>query len=275
MTAEPGPEVLAALLPALRGRLLFVLAGAGLSTESGIPDYRGPGRAPRRPVQLQDFLRDPAARRRYWARSMLGWPRFSRALPNAGHRALAALEGGGLLAGLVTQNVDGLHQAAGHRDLVELHGALRDVCCLGCGARSRRAELQLRLERENAGWSAEAVDAPDGDADVGVPDDFMVPACACGGLLKPDVVFFGENVPAARVEAAWARLAAADAVLVVGSSLAVFSGFRFVRRAVERGQPVYVLNDGETRADPLATAKLGGRLGELLPRVVAGLLGGG
>lgn len=245
-----------------RHRRLFVLTGAGCSVISGIPDYRdAAGRWKRpQPVTYQAFLASEATRRRYWARSLLGWPRFREARPNAAHRALARLEGRGDVAGLVTQNVDRLHQAAGSRTAIDLHGRLDRVRCLGCGERTEREGLQERLARLNPGVLAlDAATAPDGDADLEGADlsDFVVPPCPrCGGTLKPDVVFFGESVPRARVERAFAQLDAADAVLVVGSSLMVYSGYRFALRAAERGLPIAAVNLGTTRADPLIALKV-------------------
>lgn len=254
----------------------MVLAGAGMSTESGIPDYRGPetARRARNPVQARQFIADPAARARYWARSVVGWPRIAEARPNAAHRALSALERRGAITGVITQNVDGLHQAAGSERVVELHGALARVRCLGCGALEPRAALQERLLEHNPGWDAHAAPvAPDGDADLEAAlAGFRVPGCAaCDGVLKPDVVFFGENVPAKVVESAWALFDEAEALLVVGSSLTVFSGFRFVRRAAERGVPVAIVNLGPTRGDPLAALCVDARLGDALPRLAAAL----
>lgn len=254
---------------AARGAL--VLSGAGISTESGIPDYRGPSSAgrERRPITYQEFVRSEDARRRYWARSFAGWPFMEARRPNAGHRAVAALEAAGLVDGVVTQNVDGLHQRAGSRTVVELHGSLREVRCLRCGAVEARAALQERLAALNPGFVEAAPRyAPDGDADV--PDDvvasFRVAPCAvCGGVLKPQVVFFGENVPPATYEAARDMVDAARSLVVVGSSLAVRSGYRFVLQAKGAGKPVAVLNDGPTRADGDADVKVEGRLGELLP----------
>jgi NAD-dependent SIR2 family protein deacetylase len=258
-----------ALAELLRERRTLVLSGAGVSTDSGIPDYRGPASRPRSPMRYQEFVRDGEARRRYWARSSVGWPVTARARPNEGHRALARLERRGLLTGVLTQNVDGLHQQGGSRHVLELHGSLASVVCLDCGARSARADLQARMRAANPDFHAQADDvAPDGDVEI--PDawtrGFVVPSCrACGGTLKPDVVFFGENVPRERVERAWARLDRAEALLVVGSSLTVFSGYRFVRRAREQGKPVAIVNDGPTRGDPDATLRLQARLGEALP----------
>lgn len=271
MACELPPE----LLPLLRDRRLVALTGAGCSTESGIPDYRGPDARPRTPIQGPAFERDPAVRRRYWARSMLGWPKMAASLPNDGHRAMATLERAGLLELLITQNVDGLHLDAGSEAVIELHGALRLVRCLSCGARSEREALQRRLEAENPQVLSSRGEArPDGDAEL--EDrwvaDFTVPACeACDGVLKPDVVFFGDSVPAARVEAAYAAVDRAEVLLVAGSSLQVFSGFRFVKRAAAQGKPVVILNQGPTRGDPLAALKVEARLGALLPALAAAL----
>jgi NAD-dependent deacetylase sirtuin 4 len=259
---------------ALRGRRLVALTGAGCSTDSGIPDYRGPGTRDRarNPVQYRAFLDDAGARQRYWARSMLGWPRFSAAAPNDGHRAFVDLERAGALRGLITQNVDRLHHAAGSARVVELHGALAEVVCLGCGAIEAREALQDRLLRLNPRWDADVELAPDGDAELAQVDGFRVAPClACGGVLKPRVVFFGENVPRPTVDAAFALLDEGDALLVAGSSLTVYSGFRFVRRAVERGVPVVIVNLGPTRGDPLATVCVDAPLGATLPALVRAL----
>lgn len=263
----------AALADLLRGRRVLALTGAGCSTESGIPDYRGEGRRarPATPVQYQAFTKDPAVRRRYWARSLAGWARFSRAVPNAAHLALAELERAGRWAGLITQNVDRLHHAAGSSDVIELHGALERVRCLGCGALEARAALQARLLAANPGWEpAPGAAMPDGDAELEA-EISVVDCVDCGGVLKPDVVFFGENVPRATVEQAYAKVSSAEALLVVGSSLTVFSGYRFVRRAAERGIPIAIVNLGPTRADHLATQKLEARAGQTLPRLVQSL----
>lgn len=268
---------LAPLLELLDRRRLAVLTGAGCSTESGIPDYRGPEtrRRARDPLQYQAFLRDPEARRRYWARSVLGWPRIAAARPNPAHHALARLQQAGVVRGLVTQNVDRLHRAAGS-DAIELHGALAEVRCMECGALEERDALQRRLLQLNPGWERRHAElAPDGDADLpaDVVEGFRVAACtACGGFLKPHVVFFGENVPRERVEHAYAGVEAAEVLLVVGSSLAVFSGYRFVKRAEERGIPVAIVNLGESRGDPHADLIVQARAGELLPRVAEALL---
>ena len=270
---------LADVATTLRGRRVLVLGGAGVSTESGIPDYRGPesSKKPRNPVRFQQFVGSERARRRYWARSFAGWRRVADAEPNAAHRALAWLEtvdlpGNGQLTGLVTQNVDGLHQAAGSRRVLELHGSLAAVRCLGCRALSSRRLLQQRLGELNPEATTHPLElAPDGDAELSeqLEAAFQLPACAhCGGVLKPDVVFFGENVPKARVLRAYELLRQAEVLLVVGSSLTVFSGYRFVVQAAKDGKPVVILNQGETRGDADATLKLEGRLGELLPNLV-------
>ncbi|HET7463615.1 MAG TPA: NAD-dependent protein deacetylase, partial [Longimicrobium sp.] len=267
-----------ALLKLLRGRRTVVLAGAGCSTESGIPDYRGPEslQRARKPVQYQEFVRSEAARVRYWARSTAGWPRIARARPNAAHQALARLERAGAVAGIITQNVDGLHHAAGSRRVVELHGSLASVRCLECGGAVPRGNFQARLQALNADtrlWS-EIEAAPDGDAELpaAAVERFRVPGCAgCGGVMKPDVVFFGENVPRERVDEAWRLFGEGDVLLVAGSSLTVYSGRRFIYRATEQAIPVAVVNLGPTRADDVAAAKVEGRLGEVLPRVADAL----
>jgi NAD-dependent SIR2 family protein deacetylase len=266
-----------------RSRRLVVLTGAGCSTESGIPDYRSPGGAWTRhkPIYYSAFVRSAEVRRFYWARSFRGWPRFERARPNAAHEALAELERRGRVHQLITQNVDDLHQEAGSRAVVQLHGRNRIVVCLDCGAETPRTEIQERLRESNAAWIAaaqwdrlhpdEADFAPDGDADVArhVVGGFAVPDChRCGGVLKPGVVFFGESVPRDKVDYAMSRVDEADALLVVGSSLTVWSGFRFVRRAHELGIPVAIVNIGPTRADDLATLKIERRAGEALSELV-------
>jgi NAD-dependent SIR2 family protein deacetylase len=241
-------------------RRLFVLSGAGISTDSGIPGYRdADGRWQRSPpILLADFLHSEAARRRYWARSMAGWPIVARAHPNAAHAALAGLESAGRVGELVTQNVDGLHQRAGSSKVIELHGNIHGVVCLDCGARHSRAEIQSTLEAQNTRLS-DAAAAPDGDADLQCEDlaAFRVPECSrCGGLLKPDVVFFGEAVPRDRVDAASRALAQADAMVVVGSSLMVYSGYRFCELAVRMRKPIAAVNLGRTRADELMALKV-------------------
>ncbi|MFO7546990.1 MAG: NAD-dependent protein deacetylase [Trueperaceae bacterium] len=258
----------------LRERRALVLSGAGISTESGIPDYRGVDRngPPPSPITYQRFVRDEHARRRYWARSALGWAVMHDKSPNEGHRAVAALERDEHVTGVLTQNVDGLHQAAGSRKVVELHGALSRVVCLRCGRRELRASLQARLEALNPGFVERGVTIlPDGDADLpeALERAFQVAAClVCGGVLKADVVFFGENVPVPRVEEAFALLDGAEALLVLGSSLAVRSGYRFVEAAWEGGKPVAIVNHGPTRGDDLASVRVEGRLGAVLPELV-------
>lgn len=253
--------------PALRDFIerherLFVLTGAGCSTDSGIPDYRDRDGAWKRPqpVTYQAFMGELATRQRYWARSLVGWPRFGAARPNGVHRALAALEARGQLSLLLTQNVDRLHQAAGSRQVIDLHGRLDVVRCMGCERRTPRRDFQAELVARNPGWDRHhAGIAPDGDADLEGVDfaAFDIPACAhCGGVLKPDVVFFGENVPRERVAAAREALERSDALLVVGSSLMVYSGLRFVQWAHAAGLPVAALNHGRTRADELLTLKV-------------------
>jgi len=251
-------------------RRCFVLTGAGCSTASGIPDYRDIDGAWKRPppMQYRLFMDDPLARARYWARSMIGWRRFGSARPNAAHEALARFEAAGGMSLLLTQNVDGLHERAGNRAFVDLHGRLDRVRCMSCEARSPRAAFQRRLEDANPAWvTLDATVAPDGDADLGDFDfaQFVVPPCPiCGGVLKPDVVFFGENVPRDRVELAMARLAESDLMLVVGSSLMVYSGYRFAKAAAERGTPIVSINIGATRADPLLAFKVEAPCGEAL-----------
>ena len=243
-------------------RRLFVLTGAGCSTDSGIPDYRDAegGWKRSQPVTYQAFMGEELTRKRYWARSLVGWQRFGKAQPNTTHHALARLERLGKLELLLTQNVDGLHQQAGNQNVVDLHGRLDTVRCMGCERRSPRQALQQILLALNPAWtSLDASDAPDGDADLEGHDfgTFTVPPCPhCGGILKPDVVFFGENVPRDRVATAMQALNAAEAMLVVGSSLMVFSGYRFAHAAAKAGKPVVVVNLGRTRADPLLSLKV-------------------
>lgn len=256
---------------------VVVLAGAGLSTESGIPDYRGPetARRARNPMQGRQFITDAEARARYWARSLHGFPRIASARPNLGHKSLASLEKIGVISGIITQNVDGLHQAAGSQRVIELHGALSRVRCLDCGVIESRSNLQLRLLELNPSWTArEAPIAPDGDSDLETQifEQFRVPTCLhCEGTLKPDVVFFGENVAPDIKDAAFSLFDESDVLLVVGSSLTVYSGFRFVRRANEHSKPVIIINLGATRGDPHATVRLDARLGDVLPRLATSL----
>lgn len=247
-------------LDVLRDRPLVVLTGAGLSTDSGIPDYRGPGAPTRMPMTYQEFVSGPRAQQRYWARSHLGWGRMRRADPNPGHHALAAVAADLL----ITQNVDGLHERVGTPRVVALHGRIADVVCLACRAVSTRAGLQERLAELNPGFAERYADVavrPDGDVDLDDTAGFVVPACSdCGGVLKPDVVFFGENVPPPRVERCYAAVETlvdtGGTLLVAGSSLTVMSGLRFVRRAAKLGVPVVIVNRGATRGDELATYKL-------------------
>ncbi|GHJ48387.1 NAD-dependent protein deacetylase [Catellatospora sp. TT07R-123] len=254
-----------------------VLSGAGLSTESGIPDYRGPDGVQRRgaPMTYQTFTREAFARRRYWARSHLGWRSIARASPNDGHRAVAALQERGLLAGIVTQNVDGLHRAAGADEVVELHGSLDRVVCLGCGELSTRQRLHRRLDTANPGYTAQ-ITAIHPDGDVELTDDevagFATVDCeGCGGMLKPDVVFFGETVPAVRVQHCFDLVERSRLLLVLGSSLTVMSGRRFVIRAAKHGIPVAIVNRGATRSDDTATLRLDAPLGTVLPTLLTHL----
>jgi len=262
----------------LCGRPLVVLTGAGVSTDSGIPDYRGAGAPVRTPMTISEFRSGPAARQRYWARAFLGWSRMGGAEPNAAHRALAALDPDLL----ITQNVDGLHEAAGSRRLVALHGRIAEVVCLDCGDVTPRAGLQERLAALNPGFGdslGPLTDRPDFDVELDDTAGFVVPECeSCGGILKPHVVFFGENVPQPTVarcfEAVDSLVENDGALLVAGSSLTVMSGFRFVRRAARAGVPVVIVNRGATRADDLATYKLDTGVGPWLTELatVAGVL---
>ena len=262
-----------------RGEVM-VLSGAGLSTESGIPDYRGPTGTQRRamPMTYQTFTADPVARRRYWARSHVGWRSIVRARPNAGHSAVAALQRHGLLSGIVTQNVDGLHQSAGAGGVVELHGSLARVICLDCQNTVDREELHNRLREANPGFDAAALATnPDGDVDLHDDDvtGFRIVDCTtCGnGMLKPDVVFFGESVPRARVQHCFDLTERSRALLVLGSSLTVMSGRRFVLRAVKHGIPVAIVNQGPTRSDEVAARRIDAPLGVALPMLAERLVG--
>ena len=265
------------LIELLSGRRVVALTGAGCSTESGIPDYRGPGRLgpPRNPILHDQFMRRPEVRQRYWARATLGWSQLAGARPNPAHHALAALVAKGHLVGVITQNVDRLHHRAGSRQVVELHGAVEDVRCLGCDLIHPRAEVHARLLDANPAFVARAaLPAPDGDAELD-PEavaSFSVVACAgCGGVLRPDVVFFGGTVAPPVVAAAWALLAAAEVLLVIGSSLEVYSGYRFVRGAVARAMPVAIVNQGGTRADAVAACRIEARAGWVMPVLAARL----
>jgi NAD-dependent deacetylase sirtuin 4 len=259
-----------ALADLLAGRRLVALTGAGCSTESGIPDYSGEGPPTRTPNQHDAYLRRADVRRRYWARATVGWARFRGAQPNAAHDALAAMEASGALVGVITQNVDRLHTVAGSRRLVELHGTLDEVRCLSCGTLEPRSEVHERLLAANPDWLARVCGEarPDGDAELPeeqIEDLLVVDCSVCGGVLKPNVVFFGGNVGEATLAAAWQLFDEAEALLVVGSSLAVWSGYRFVRRATERGVPVAIVNLGPTRADAEAALRVPARAGEVLP----------
>lgn len=253
---------------------LTIITGAGCSTESGIPDYRGPEGTwhRRRPMQYGEFMRSAESRRYYWARNYRGWPLFDSAEPNETHRALATLEELGRVRMLITQNVDPLHRRAGNRRLIELHGQSDRVICVDCGERSPRLTLQRRLREANAEWLIQADRVnPDGDAEIdrSLTEEFVVPPCeSCGGTLKPDVVFFGENVPRERVDEAMKAVHSSAGLLVAGSSLAVWSGYRFVRRAHEQNLPIAIVNWGETRADDLATLRIHARCGDVLRRTV-------
>ncbi|MGW3248714.1 NAD-dependent protein deacetylase [Streptomyces sp. NPDC001070] len=266
----PATMDVAPVVDALGTGGVLVLSGAGISTESGIPDYRGEGGSLSRhtPMTYQDFTASAQARRRYWARSHLGWRTFGRARPNAGHRAVAAFGRHGLLAGVITQNVDGLHQAAGSEGVVELHGSLAQVVCLSCGDVSPRRELARRLEEANVGFEPVAAGInPDGDADLTdeqVGDFCVVPCVVCGGILKPDVVFFGEAVPPQRVEHCRDLVRQAASLLVLGSSLTVMSGLRFVRQAARAGIPVLIVNRDPTRGDRDALTRVALPLGTAL-----------
>jgi NAD-dependent SIR2 family protein deacetylase len=248
-----------------------LLTGAGLSTESGIPDYRGVTGAarPSTPMTYQAFIGSAAARQRYWARSHLGWRFISRVSPNAGHLAVAQLQNQGLLSGVITQNVDGLHQAGGASDVVELHGALDRVICLFCRGLTSREALELRLTAANPGFTRERVEIkPDGDVDLDEVHGFVVVDCdSCGGLLKPDVVFFGETVPRERVDLCMSLVNQATSLVVLGSSLTVMSGYRFVLQARKLDVPVAIVNQGPTRGDAVASVRVDAPLGEVLTRL--------
>jgi NAD-dependent SIR2 family protein deacetylase len=263
------------LVELLRGGNVVVLSGAGLSTESGIPDYRGPeGKRRVTPMMYREFVDSAANRQRYWARSFVGWRRFVTAEPNAGHRAVTAMQRAGLLRAIITQNVDSLHQRAGASDVVELHGSLDRVVCLQCGNRSSRAALDDRLRLANPGFVATAHEVrPDGDvvlADEEVRSFRLVPCLVCGSdLLKPDVVFFGESVPKPVVTQCFAEVEHSDGLLVLGSSLQVMSGYRFVLRASELGLPVAIVTRGVTRGDEQASIRIDAPLGETLELMAA------
>ncbi len=264
-----------ALLALVAGATRTVaLTGAGMSTDSGIPDYRGPNSPARSPMTYQEFVSGPVARQRYWARSHLGWGRMFHAAPNAGHRALAALERHGVVDAVITQNVDGLHQQAGSRAVTDLHGRIDEVVCLDCGEVTARAALHARLDALNPGFGAAGPvrPAPDGDVDFEDTSAFRIADCVrCGGILKPHVVFFGENVPKDKVARCYAEVEAADLLLVTGSSLTVQSGLRFVRRAHQRDIPVAIVNRGATRGDAFAAVRLDLGCSETLAALAADL----
>ena len=252
----------------LLGQRLFVLTGAGISTDSGIPDYRGAGRVAKHPMTFDLFTESQDARIRYWARSFVGWSRIAEAKPNLGHLALAAAEKSGLVSQVVTQNVDALHQAAGSKNVIDLHGRLDRVKCLSCGQLISRAEMDGILSKLNPQVSKDAdfEFTPDGDAEIEAYEGFVIPDCAgCGGVLKPDVVFFGEQVPSGIAELAMQQLDAASAVLVAGTSLSVNSGLRFIKRAHRQGKPVVIVNLGATKGDHLALAKIEANTSLALP----------
>ncbi|WP_233506818.1 NAD-dependent protein deacetylase [Jiangella anatolica] len=244
----------------LSGRSVAVLTGAGISTDSGIPDYRGPDSPPRTPMTYQQFVGDPDRRRHYWARNHVGWRHVHRTRPNPGHLAISRMEADGVAVGVITQNVDTLHDAAGSRNVIDLHGRYDRVICLSCGRVVPREHVAARLTALNPDFADEVADAeiaPDADAVIEATAHFRVADCeVCGGILKPDIVYFGENVPKPRVEAAYALVDSAGALLVAGSSLTVMSGLRFVRHAHKTGRPVIIVNRGLTRGDDLATVKV-------------------
>ena len=259
------------LVALLTGRRVAVLTGAGISTDSGIPDYRGPDSPPANPMTIRQFTSSREFRQRYWARNHLGWRHMAQTMPNAGHRAVATLERDGVATGVITQNVDLLHTKAGSRNVINLHGTYARVVCLNCGHTMSRAALAEQLEAANPGFAERAerlgglAVAPDADAVVADTDSFRFVDCpACAGMLKPDIVYFGENVRKEVVDQAYSLVDESDALLVAGSSLTVFSGYRFVRHAAARGIPIAIINRGPTRGDDLATVKVHGGCSELL-----------
>ncbi|TFC22535.1 Sir2 family NAD-dependent protein deacetylase [Cryobacterium glucosi] len=276
VAGEVSADTLDTVAELLRGKRAAVLTGAGLSTDSGIPDYRGKGAPVRTPMNYQTFIDDPRARVRYWAGSHLGWRRFRAAEPNLGHRSLVALEAHGVISGVITQNVDGLHTRAGSRHVVDLHGSMDLVVCLGCGQAFDRESIAARLEADNP--SLRRLDsarlAPDGDADVTDLTGFVIPACTvCGGMLKPNVVFFGELVPTVKFVEATALVAGAQALIVAGSSLAVNSGIRLLEQARRRKLPIIVINRGVTKGDARALVKLEAGTSEVLAGLAERLTG--
>ncbi|MFT4086460.1 MAG: Sir2 family NAD-dependent protein deacetylase [Gordonia sp. (in: high G+C Gram-positive bacteria)] len=278
-TADPDPKARAAeAARVLHGRRAAVLTGAGLSTPSGIPDYRSPGSPPRTPMTIEQFLGSPDFRRHYWARNHLGWRHMDAAVPNDAHRALCDLESLGVVSGVITQNVDMLHIKAGSRRVVDLHGSYGRVICLDCGHRMSRHRLDDALEAANPGFR-EAVAgrgaievAPDADVVLHETSSFVVADCpSCGGTLKPDIVYFGETVPKAVVQQAYSLVDDANALIVAGSSLTVMSGLRFVRHAAKHGKPVIIVNRGATRGDDVADLKIDHRCEVILPELVSAL----
>nr|WP_302477476.1 NAD-dependent protein deacetylase [Aeromicrobium stalagmiti] len=269
---HPDPQAIVQMQDVVADRTWLVLGGAGVSTDSGIPDYRGPGSPPRTPMTYQEFVRTAEGRQRYWARAHVGWSRMSGAEPNPTHRMLAAMAHAGRLSGLITQNVDGLHSRAGHRDVIDLHGRIDRVICLDCRQVTPRAELHDRLALLNPGYEHRIGEiAPDGDVVLDDTTDFEVATClACDGRLKPDVVFFGENVPKSRVEQSYALVEQAEVLVVLGSSLQVMSGLRFVRAAHKQRTPVVIVNRGQTRGDDLATVRIDAGCGETLSAMLRG-----
>jgi NAD-dependent SIR2 family protein deacetylase len=259
---------------ALSGRRLAILTGAGVSTDSGIPDYRGAGSPVRTPMTVEQFLANDDARRRYWVGSHLGWRAFAAAAPNAGHRALAELETRGVASGVITQNVDGLHVRAGSRRVVELHGTMRRVFCTHCGQVFDRRDLAQRVERDNP-WIQVPDNVklgPDGDVLPESTSGFRIPACTvCGGMLKPDVVFFGEFIPAEKFREAEQLVRGSDALVIAGSSLVVNSGIRLLERARRRRLPIVIINRGITRADARATVKIDAGTSDVLPALASAL----
>jgi NAD-dependent SIR2 family protein deacetylase len=276
VAGEVSADTLDTVAELLRGKRAAVLTGAGLSTDSGIPDYRGKGAPVRTPMNYQTFIGDPRARVRYWAGSHLGWRRFRAAEPNLGHRSLVALEANGVISGVITQNVDGLHTRAGSRHVVDLHGSMDLVVCLDCGQAFDRESIAARLEADNPSLrrADSARLAPDGDADVTDLTGFVIPACTvCGGMLKPNVVFFGELVPTVKFVEATALVAGAQALIVAGSSLAVNSGIRLLEQARRRKLPIIVINRGVTKADARALLKLEAGTSEVLAALAERLAG--
>lgn len=272
------PHLPLSAIGALQGRRITVLTGAGISTDSGIPDYRGPDSPARTPMTYQQFVGDPAFRRHYWARNHVGWQHMRRTRPNAGHEALRELERRGLLTGVITQNVDLLHTQAGSKTVIDLHGTYATVICLHCGELTTRVELDTRLTALNPAFTSliseigDVEVAPDADAVISSTEGFRPADClVCGGMLKPYIVYFGENVPKDRVARAYAMVDSGQALLVAGSSLTVMSGLRFVRHAAKAGIPVVIVNRGRTRGDELATVKLDAGCTEVLNELVAAL----